>query len=233
MLTSSDSTKRLVTITLFSIAMGFLETSVVIYLRQLYYQHGFALPLAPIDKDILLVEILREAATIIMLLAAGIMAGKTKASRFAYFILSFGIWDIFYYVFLKLFLNWPASIMDWDILFLIPVPWFGPVLVPCIISLTMIVLAVYIIITEARGIRISIGKREWILLALGSLTFVWSCIDNFIFYMQTVKTVSKTEKELEIAAQNFIPTHFDWTTFIFAQILLCLGIAFIVKRNKK
>ena len=100
--TDTKSSFRILWIVLlFSIAMGFLESAVVIYLRKIYYPNGFSLPLVAIDKDILLTELLREAATIIMLLTVGIIAGKTKVSRFAYFIFCFGVWDIFYYVFLK------------------------------------------------------------------------------------------------------------------------------------
>ena len=86
-------------LTIFGIAMGFLETAVVIYLRRIYYPDGFKFPLVEIENGILSVEILREVATIIMLFAIGFLAGKTKLQRFAFFIYSFAIWDIFYYVF--------------------------------------------------------------------------------------------------------------------------------------
>ena len=216
---------------LFSIAMGFLESAVVIYLRKIYYPNGFSLPLVAIDKEILLTEILREAATIIMLLTAGIIAGKTKASRFAYFIFCFGVWDIFYYVFLKLILAWPASIMDWDILFLIPVPWFGPVLVPCIISLTMIVLAVYIIVNETNGELISIGKTSWLLLIAGSIAFVWSCIHEYMSYVSSIKAIATNENEITAAIQKFIPSHFDWVSFCIAEIF-CLIALFTIPLKK-
>src|SRR6201998_1661345 len=108
-------------LTAFSIAMGFLETAVVIYLRKLYYPHGFQFPLVPIDNDIAMVEFLREAATIIMLLGIGIIAGKNTSQKFGIFIYCFAVWDIFYYVFLKLLLGWPESLFTWDILFIIPV----------------------------------------------------------------------------------------------------------------
>ncbi|MBK6833902.1 MAG: hypothetical protein IPG89_06345 [Bacteroidetes bacterium] len=66
-----------------------------------------------------------------MLVGAGIIAGKTRLTRFAYFIIAFAIWDIFYYVFLYVLLQWPESLFTWDILFLVPVPWTGPVIAPC------------------------------------------------------------------------------------------------------
>ena len=43
---------RIIIITLFAIAMGFLETSVVVYMRELLYPGGFAFPLSPIPVDL-------------------------------------------------------------------------------------------------------------------------------------------------------------------------------------
>src|SRR5580700_10847047 len=119
-------------LTAFSIAMGFLEAAVVIYLRKMYYPNGFHFPLTVVEPDIGLTEFLREAATVIMLLAIGILTGKNTSQKFGIFLFCFAIWDIFYYVFLKMLIGWPASLLDWDILFLIPVPWVGPVLAPCL-----------------------------------------------------------------------------------------------------
>src|SRR5215204_495359 len=133
-------TKKLIWVTIFSIAMGFMETAIVVYLRKIYYPGGFQFPLVPMEADLVLVEILREAATIIMLVGIGILIGKNTSQKFAYFIYCFAIWDLCYYIFLKLLLDWPESLLTPDILFLIPVPWVGPVIGPCIISMTMIVL---------------------------------------------------------------------------------------------
>src|SRR5579859_4688314 len=143
---------RMIWLTLFSIAMGFLETAVVVYLRKIYYPHGFQFPLTPVDPDIGLVEFLREAATIIMLVGIGIIAGKNTSQKFAIFLYCFAVWDIFYYVFLKLLLGWPESLFTWDILFLIPVPWVGPVLAPSIVALTMIAFALVTIRAVDRGL---------------------------------------------------------------------------------
>ncbi len=101
---NSQTKKKFIWISLFAIAMGFLETSVVVYLRELYYPEGFTFPLVIIPNKIAVVEFWREIATIIMLVGAGIIAGKTRLTRFAYFIIAFAIWDIFYYVFLYVLL---------------------------------------------------------------------------------------------------------------------------------
>ncbi len=132
--------KTIIWITVFSIAMAYMESAIVVYLRALYYPEGFAFPLKIIGKDIIITEFFREIATVIMIIGAGIMAGRKNIEKFAFFIYSFAVWDIFYYVFLKVLLNWPASFLTDDILFLIPSPWVGPVIAPIINSLTMILL---------------------------------------------------------------------------------------------
>ena len=132
---------NLIWITFLAVSMAFVESAVVIYLRELYYPAGFDFPMVSMPGRIALTEILREIATLIMLLAMGFLAGKNARQRFAWFIYSFAVWDLFYYVFLKLVLNWPSSWFTWDILFLVPVVWTGPVLAPVLVSLTMIILA--------------------------------------------------------------------------------------------
>ena len=58
------------------------------------------------------------------------------------FLLTFGIWDITYYVALYAILRWPPSLATMDVLFLIPPgPWWHqPVWVPVAISCGMIAL---------------------------------------------------------------------------------------------
>ena len=82
-----------------------------------------------------MVELTREFATMIMLFAVGFLAGRTWRTRIGYAAIAFGVWDIFYYVFLKIMCGWPHSVLDWDVLFLLPMPWWGPVLAPVLISL--------------------------------------------------------------------------------------------------
>ena len=85
--------------------------------------------------DFIWIEIGREAATMIMLASVGFLAARTWPGRLGAFALAMGLWDIFYYVFLWLFAGWPASLFDQDVLFLIPLPWWGPVLAPVSIAL--------------------------------------------------------------------------------------------------
>ena len=149
---------NLIWITFLAVSMAFVESAVVIYLRELYYPAGFDFPMVSMPGRIALTEILREIATLIMLLAMGFLAGKNARQRFAWFIYSFAIWDLFYYVFLKLVLDWPSSWFTWDILFLVPIVWTGPVLAPVLVSLTMIILAFTILYIDQRPEQWMISK---------------------------------------------------------------------------
>lgn len=110
--------------------MAFLESAVVVYLRAIYYPDGNLFPMKLIEGRIAVTELWREAATMVMLITVAVIVSKRAIERFAWFIYAFAIWDIFYYVFLYFLLGWPQSLLTWDILFLIPVTWTGPVLAP-------------------------------------------------------------------------------------------------------
>jgi hypothetical protein len=157
---------------LFAVAFAFVESSGVVYLRALYYPEGFHVPLTVIQPEHLVVELAREAATIIMLVTAGMMTGNHPWERFSYFIFSFAVWDIFYYVWLKVTLNWPASIFDWDVLFLIPLPWIGPVIVPILISFFFIAASI-LIVTKGEG-RFRPSRTAWISAIVGSGLILYS-----------------------------------------------------------
>ncbi len=149
--------------------MGFLEAIVVVYLRELYYPNGFKFPLSNMPLKIFGIEWIREISTIIMLVVIGIIAGKNPLQKFAYFIFTFGVWDIFYYIALKIFLVWPSSFLTWDILFLIPITWIGPVLAPIICSLTMILLSIVIVHFNEKNYLLKINFKEWFLIILGTI----------------------------------------------------------------
>lgn len=225
--------KTLLWITIFSIAMGMLESAVVVYLRELYYPDGFSFPLTFMSTTVAITELLREAATLIMLVAIGVLAGRNNSERFAYFIYSFAIWDIFYYIFLKAILNWPESFLTWDILFLLPTTWVGPVLCPILLSIAMIILALFIIQKTHRKINPKLNKSEWTLLISGSVI----CIVSFTLeYSQYIlQTFSFGEmfilnETLMNYSIKFIPEHFPWWIFISGFSIIIIGI---IKYSKK
>src|SRR5262245_59171750 len=160
--------------TAYAVAMAYVESAIVVYLRRLYHPQGFDFPLVIIDVPTLLIELGREAATIIMLATVGSAAGRTRVGKFAYFLYLFGVWDIFYYVWLKVFLDWPASLLTWDVLFLIPVPWVGPVLAPVTVALTMIGMGLVLLQLEQRGPVQPAGLMVWLAQLLAALIIIVS-----------------------------------------------------------
>jgi hypothetical protein len=225
-------------VTAFSIAMGFLETAVVVYLREICYPGGFNFPLQPIAPHLAITEVLREAATLVMLLGIGYMAGKSFTERFAYFIFSFAIWDIFYYVFLKLLLNWPESLMTWDILFLIPVTWTGPVLSPVIISCIMILLAMILIGFRNGEFYARINRQHWFIMLSGAFVVFLAFIWDYCRFMLTNFSISEIwsfradKKALFDFSMKYIPVSFPWWLFTLGAVGLLWSIWLIYKRNK-
>ena len=154
----------------------------MVYLREIFYPDGFTFPLAifnidPQFKRLFLTEIGREAASIVLIFTGAWLFGSNRRQRVAYFLTIFAIWDIFYYVWLKVFLDWPASIMDWDILFLIPTTWAGPVLAPVLCSSLMLVFALIVLYFDSFERTIKITLLDWFAYSLSGLIIIVSfCI---------------------------------------------------------
>ncbi len=216
--------QKVIWLTAFSIAMGFLETAVVVYLREIYYPKGFDFPLVSITSTIAITEIMREAATLIMLIGIGILTGRNKAERFVCFLYSFAVWDIFYYVFLKLLLNWPATLFTWDILFLLPVPWVGPVLAPCITSLSMILLFAYVMFYSDKNSKIKLIHSDWKLLITGSLVVILSFIWDYFKYKMSPEDDLNVSTTLLNDLANYVPQHFNWPLFWLGQGIIFFAI---------
>jgi hypothetical protein len=231
--------KTILILSFFSIAMAFLETTVVVYLRELYYPEGFDFPLKMMDFKIGIIEFFREAATMVMILTVAMITGKTLNQRFAAFIFIFAVWDIFYYVFLYVTLGWPSSLFTWDILFLIPTTWVGPVLAPVINSIMMIVLAWGILYAEKK-IKPILLKRNWYLLIIGALVVIIAYLEDFISFLLNSFSFSELPKVIysdtiiELSS-NYVPADFPWLMFLAGVFLHSLAIAdvFVRARQRK
>ncbi len=159
--------RRLLIAVVFSMAFGYIESAVVVYLRALFHPNGFTFPMEVFDvtpegKRLVLTEVGREAATLVLIATAAWLFGNLLQERIAYFLIIFAVWDISYYVWLKVLLDWPASLMDWDILFLIPMVWASPVLYPVLASLAMFAFAVVILYRCAHGRPLTVTYVDWL-----------------------------------------------------------------------
>ena len=157
---------------LLGLAVGWFEASVVVYLRALYYPDGFRFPVRIVWDAVVRIEIVREAASLLLLAAASRLSGRHFLERFAAFMVLFGVWDLLYYAFLKLLLGWPASLADWDVLFLIPLPWLGPVWAPCLVAVTLFGVGSYLFWTADRP-RV-FRTRDWAAAIAGGLLVIAS-----------------------------------------------------------
>jgi hypothetical protein len=220
--------RQIITITAFAIAMGFLESAVVIYMREILYPGGFAFPLSPIPVNLALTELLREVATLVMLVSIGILAAKRFSTGFAWFIYSFAIWDIFYYLFLWLLVGWPESLLTWDVLFLIPTTWTGPVIAPILVSLTMIVLAMVILVRAERGFHTRIPGKIWAGLILGSLILIFGFVLDYSQHMLThfslLEMLQVKNPEVLEVATSYIPQRFPWWIFGAGEVVIFASI---------
>lgn len=202
--------RKLYPFLVFAIAMAYLEAAVVVYLREIYYPDGFQFPLKLIADRMAIIEIGREAATIIMLWFITLMASNKFKEQFPLFLFAFGVWDIFYYFWLKVLINWPALRGEWDILFLIPVPWVAPWLYPVLVSIGFIVAAVLTLHHSAKFSDTILTTKEWILMILAAVIILFS------FLWETEKVLA-----------GLIPVYFPWWLFLIGY---GLGLVVFIRR---
>ena len=195
--------RRTLWVMLYAVAMAAVEAAVVVYLRAL---HTGAPPLSVLAYELpgrlLAIEVGREFATVVMLFAVAAIAASNAWERFLYFALAFGVWDIFYYVWLWVFIGWPPSPFTWDILFLIPVPWIGPVIAPVIVSLCLVAGAMWLLGRPA----LRLSRRAWLLASLGAILILIS------FMLDYQHALARTE-----------PPRFRWELFLAGIITGVLG----------
>jgi hypothetical protein len=207
--------KRLGIVIAYAVAMAWVESAVVVYLRTLIgrvtpYQ---ADPL-PVSVGLGWIEVGREMATLVMLFTVGWLAGQTWRSRLGYSLIAFGTWDIFYYIFLAPMSRWPQSLLDWDVLFLVPLPWWGPVLSPVLISLLLISGGALVALGEY--IQKPIWPRRWTI----GLNFLGIGFALYIFMLPALQVMRNGEQ----AVRQALPTSFNWLLFGLAFVLLSAPI---------
>jgi hypothetical protein len=155
---------RAITVVAFAIAMAYLESAVVVYLTTaLGGQVGVLFPFQPAAAvgSFAAIEVGREAATLVMIATIGILVGRSALERLAWAAVVFGTWDIAYYAWLWVFAGWPGSPSATDLLFLLPVPWVGPVWSPVVVSLALVSVGLAAAHRLDAGGRLDVDRRHW------------------------------------------------------------------------
>ncbi len=202
---------RWIMLALYTAAMAWAESAAVFYLRTLvgrvdpYQPHP-----TPVRADLIGVELVREAATLVMLAAVAWLAGRTRRSRLGSFLIAFGTWDVLYYVFLRMISGWPRSPLDWDVLFLIPLPWWGPVLAPVTIALVMI--ASGTLLCRAEQVEPALRPRRW----TWGLNLAGVALALYVFMADAISVLAEG---MEVA-ESVRPVWFNWPLFLVAVVAM-------------
>jgi hypothetical protein len=208
--------RRWLLVVAFAIGMAWVEAATVYDLRVMVDRvNPYQADPLPISGVLGRVELVREAATLVMLLTLGALAGRTRRSRLAYSAIAFGVWDLFYYVFLKAISGWPGSLFDWDVLFLLPVPWWGPVLAPACIAVLLLVWG-----TLASGpgrSRVSSPMAP----ALWRCNTVGVALALYLFMADALQALPNGIQ----AMRTVLPDAFNWPLFSVALVLMAAPLA--------
>ena len=218
----SISRRHILWSTIFAIAMAQVEASIVVHLRSIYYPGNplAIFPLTLLSHRDLAIELIRELATVVMILGVALLVAKGFARVFAAFVYVFGLWDIFYYAWLKLMIGWPVSWSEWDVLFLIPWPWFGPWLTPVFI-------AVLFVVWGAWGMANSKPVRFHFATALAFVLGALLALASFL--LPAIPLLQHGEE----AFRAYVPEGFFWPLYLAGYLLMAGSLAWVVARTKK
>lgn len=223
---------RVLWVLVFAMAFGYVEASVVVYLRAIYdplraslypgYPPDSLLPLITLDQlraanpehvRRVAIELGREMATMLMLAAVAALATRRRGEWLAMFMIGFGCWDVSYYVGLKAMIGFPASLLTWDILFLLPVPWLGPVLAPLIVSASMVGAGLVLLARTAQARPLSAKWYHWCGIALG----------GFVIILSFCRDYART-------SAGELPRPFSWTVFAVGETVGLLSFVHALRQ---
>jgi hypothetical protein len=114
-----------------------------------------------------------------------------------------------YYAVLAAVEGWPRSLGDWDILFLIPVPWVAPVWTPVLIAMLFIVCGSYLYLTPDRERR-----------------YLW--LDWGIFVASALIIIASFVRESSAAVDHRIPESFPIALYALG---VALGTGWFIRRE--
>ena len=217
----SEKSKWIIVV-IFAAAMAWVESAVVVYLRtRIDRVEPYQTNPLPMFGGLGHIELGREAATLVMLLTVGWLAGKTRRSRIGYAAIAFGVWDIGYYILLAPMSGWPRSIFDWDILFLLPLPWWGPVIAPASIAALMIVGGTLITRLDARAAAPMPRRSIWGLSCLGA------ALALYVFMADALHASSHGTE----AIRHVLPTSFNCGLFTLAFALMSAPVVDLARQT--
>lgn len=199
---------------LFAVAMAYLEAAVVVYLRRIYGIADLVRDIAPYDPSLAALEVGREAATLVMLVAVGLAAGRSARSRLGFALFAFGLWDILYYAWLRILIGWPRTLLDPDILFLIPLPWWGPVLSPVLIAVLSVAAGWLAVARDDRDLRFDPGPAGWAALGAGILAALYA------FMADAIRALPASPEDLT----RLRPSPFPWPIYSAGLLLMAFAL---------
>ena len=206
---------------LYAISMAIIEAAIVVHLRHLYYPQNplEIFPLNLMSHRDLAIELGRESATVVMIIAVALLAEKQFLRRFAAFVFVFGTWDIFYYAWLRLMIGWPVNWHEWDILFLLPWPWLGPWITPVLIALLFTGWGAWILLSS-KDYRLS--TRGWSIFVAGA------CAGLVAFLLPSYGLLAGGEE----AFRGYRPGTFNWGTYWLGFLLMVSGLFDVLRTGK-
>jgi hypothetical protein len=155
-------------VSLYAVAMAYAEAAVVVYLRALYRVEDLVRDVPARPDPLGWVELGREAATLVMLFAVGQLAGRSRPARWGAFLYAWGLWDVAYYGWLRLLVGFPRSLADWDLLFLLPLPWWAPVWAPILAAVLLAVFGAAVAVRGESGQPVRVDRASVMAAGVGS-----------------------------------------------------------------
>ena len=214
--------QRWLVVVLYAAAMAYVEAAVVLYLRTMVDRlDPYQSPPVTLPDHLVRAEMVREVATLIMLFAVGWLAGRTWRSRLGYTLVAFGVWDILYYVYLVPLSGWPRSLLDWDILFLLPLPWWGPVLAPVSIAVLMVLGGTLVSRFDRWERALWPGPWAW------GANLVGVALALYVFMADAIGAAGGGAE----AVAQVLPTQFNWPVFVVAWLLLAVPIVDLCRQQ--
>lgn len=212
--------QTLAILTTFAVAMALLESAVVVYMRRLYYPENplDLFPLRFLETYDPILELSREAATVIMIVTVALLAERSSFTRsFAAFVLVFGVWDLFYYFWLKVLIGWPQTWLEWDVLFLIPSVWLGPWICPAMIAMLFV----------AWGFRTLHSSDTISFTSRSFAVFLCGAVLGLVTFMQPAIAVTMQGGTAELS--RYTPDRFWWWLFIPSYLLMACGLGMTLR----